>query len=104
MTLINEHEGTEEWLCSTCGRHMLISWHPGFKRTILVDGDPSAPHSGFKNDLLLDEVQDTRLAVPVDKNIRREDVPQPIDDPRLTPWMAWMDEVGFENLWHKNGQ
>ena len=102
MTLINEHEGTEEWLCSSCGRHMLISWQPGFKRTILEDGDMFADHRGFRDNSQADD----KVLVPVDKTYR-SDMPERLsafDDPSLTPWIMWMDEVGFENLWNHGVQ
>jgi hypothetical protein len=95
MTLINEHEGTEEWLCPSCGRHLLVSWFPKFKRTVLEDGDSSSAHSGFKNDLQADEL----MAEPVLKNPQNEDYESQVLDARLVPWIMWMDEVGFETLW-----
>jgi hypothetical protein len=101
MTLINEHEGTEEWLCSSCGRHMLVSWFPKFNRTVLEDGDSTAAHSGFKNDL---QVED-RMAEPVVNNRSRgEEFENHVPDARLVPWIKWMDETGFENLWHRGVQ
>ena len=103
MIMINEHEGTEEWLCSSCGRHLLVSWHPNFKRIVLEVGDPSATHSGFKEDSSMEHL----IAVPVDKTYQPEELVQPgqpVDDPRLVPWIMWMDEVGFENLWNRDIQ
>jgi len=98
MTLINEHEGTEEWLCSSCGRHLLVSWNPVFKKTVLKEGDPSAKHTGLKKNLLAQNKKDvpTALLPGAPK--------KPADDPRLQPWLAWMDEVGFEELWNKDGK
>jgi len=99
MTLINEHEGSEEWLCSTCGRHFLVNWFPKFKRTVLEPGDLSADHSGFRDNSQADD----RVPVPVDKTYRSELPEQPfaLEDPSLTPWIMWMDEVGFEDLWNR---
>lgn len=102
MTMINEHEGTEEWLCSSCGRHLLVSWYPNFKRIVLETGDPSATHSGLKGDYSMED----RIAIPVDKTRQPEEPKkqpiQPVEDPRLIPWIMWMDEVGFENLWNRD--
>jgi hypothetical protein len=96
MTLISEHEGTEEWLCSSCGRHLLVSWNPVFQKTILADGDPSAKHTGVKKNLFTGDNRDVPAAL----------LPKPEEDPvsdaRLEPWIAWMDNSGFENLWRKD--
>jgi hypothetical protein len=103
MIMINEHEGTEEWLCSSCGRHLLVSWYPNFKRIVLEAGDLSAAHSGFKEDSSMEHM----IFVPVDKTHQPEmpEQPgQPMEDPRLAPWIMWMDEVGFENLWNRDVQ
>ena len=97
MTMINEHEGTEEWFCPVCGRHLLVSWFPDFKRTILEAGDPYADHQGFRDN---SEMGD-RVPIPVNKTRRLELPEKPIafEDPRLAPWIMWMDEVDFERLW-----
>ena len=97
MTLVNEHEGTEEWLCSTCGRHLLVSWDPVFKKTILMDGDPSAKHTGLKKNVPAREMPAALLPNPASKPAL-----DPADDPRLIPWLNWMEESGFENLWEED--
>ena len=95
MTMINEHEGTEEWLCSVCGRHLLVNWNPKFRRTVLIEGDSSAQHSGSKGTMLTMDKMD----VSVDENLPPENQKEQTDDARMIPWLAWMDEIGFENLW-----
>jgi hypothetical protein len=98
MIMITEHEGTEEWLCSICGRHLLVTWFPDFKRTVLESGDLSADHRGFRDNSQAED----RVPVPVDKAYRSElpEQPSASEDLRLTPWIIWMDEVDFENLWN----
>ena len=98
MIMLNEHEGTEEWVCPSCGRHLLVTWFPDFKRTVLEAGDLSASHSGFKDNSLMED----RIPVPVDKTHRQEEPKRLLEDPRLVPWIRWMDEVGFENLWNRD--
>lgn len=98
MTLINEHEGTEEWLCSVCGRHMLVSWNPVFKKTILMEGDSSAKHTGSKKSLFTKDKRNMPLALIAGQEN------EPIQDARLEPWIAWMDEVEFENLWNEDAR
>lgn len=92
MTLIRKHEGIEEWLCPTCGRHMLVNWNPIFKRTVLDAGDSSVGHSGFKSEAPPEDV--------VDWTPKTEDIHPPIDESRLTPWANWMDKSDFTNCWN----
>lgn len=99
MVLGTTHpSGAEEWNCPTCGRRLLISWEPKFKRTVLEVGDEYASHSGGKGGLQMGSMQVTRA-----DNLISEDEPLvSMDDPRLTPWTAWLNEVGFENLWNND--
>lgn len=55
MTLIFDHEGTEEWCCPICGRRMLIEWQP-FRKVVLEPGDDNAGHSGSKGGLSISMV------------------------------------------------
>ena len=91
MVLETAHSsGEEEWSCPTCGRRLLINWEPKFKRTVLKVGDEDASHSGGKGGLQMGSTQ----VMPADHLIAEA-------DPRLAPWAAWLNEVGFENLWNK---
>lgn len=96
MTLVDEHEGTEEWFCSSCGRHLLVSWNPVFKKTVLVEGDLSAKHTGLKKNLFKGDKRDIPAALlpcpPEDS----------VEDAWLEPWVAWMDAIGFEDLWDRD--
>jgi hypothetical protein len=92
MLMIREHEGTEEWQCPTCGRHMIVNWKPKFKRTVLQAGDPNVSHSGFKGNM-----RDEHTVHAFTKsNLNAE---KPIDESRLTPWETWLDKTGFDQLW-----
>ena len=51
MLLNQINNSQEEWLCPTCGRKLLISWNPTFKKTVLSIGDEYAIHSGGKGGL-----------------------------------------------------
>ena len=97
MDLIREHEGTEEWLCPICGRHLLVNWNPNFKRTILNAGDLSVTHSGFKNQVQSKDAMDK----PLEEAIAHPTVEKPIEESRLIPWVLWMDESNFANLWNE---
>lgn len=48
MSMVSEHEGTEEWLCPICGRRLLIEWSPEFRKKVVDEGDESVQHSGGK--------------------------------------------------------
>lgn len=93
MSIIREHEGIEEWHCSTCGRHLLIHWKPKFTRTILEQGDPNVSHAGFKQGAYTD----ANTAAPLSS---LETFSHHLDDEsRLTPWSDWLKKRGFDNLW-----
>jgi hypothetical protein len=92
MTLIEERDGTQEWFCPACGRHLLVSWNPYFKKTVLLEGDTSVKHTGLKKELLTGEKEKPLALLPGAGK-------DPIEDPRLLPWLTWMEESGFDNLW-----
>jgi hypothetical protein len=92
--------GAEEWKCLTCGRRMLISWDPKFKRTVLEAGSPDATHSGFKSDLQMGD----RLTSSTNENSLPKETDTRIDEARLAPWEAWLEETNFENLWDSDNQ
>jgi hypothetical protein len=90
MTKINEHDGKEEWMCFSCGRHLVVSWNPVHKTTVLTQGDPSVEHAGIEKNMPIKGKRDVPAAL--------------LDNPRLKPWLEWMNEVGFEDLWDKDTQ
>jgi hypothetical protein len=99
MIMVGKREGTEEWLCFSCGRHLLVSRNPIFKKTVLVEGDPLANHTRIKINTKTGEKRDKPLALlpNPDKDVDVQD-----DDPRLLPWLKWMEESGFDNLWNSD--
>lgn len=48
---VTHSSGAEEWNCPTCGRRLLISWEPNFKKTVIEVGDEFSIHSGAKGGL-----------------------------------------------------
>jgi hypothetical protein len=48
--------GAEEWVCPTCGRHMLLRWPPHYEKLILEHGDEAAVHVGGKGGLRVGQV------------------------------------------------
>ena len=92
--------GAEEWNCPLCGRRMLISWDPKFKRIVLEAGSPDATHSGFRNGLQPEDGS----ALAANENVLPEQTDTPIDKAKLAPWEAWLEESNFENLWDSDDQ
>lgn len=92
--------GAEEWNCPACGRRILISWEPRFKRTVLEAGSPGAAHSGFKGNPQMGD----RMFSSINENSLLEEIEAPIDQARLAPWEAWLKESGFDNLWDSDDQ
>lgn len=92
--------GAEEWSCAICGRRTLIHWEPDFKRTVLEAGDDYAIHSASKGGLPIGSMQSDAADAPTPK-----DNAQPSDeDPRLIPWLIWLEQVDFESLWDNDAQ
>lgn len=89
--------GAEEWSCPICGRRVLINWGPKFKRTIVASGNPDATHSGFKQNI---QMQDFTIASggQASSYEYNEDVNLNIDENRLTPWESWLDKNGFDDM------
>lgn len=100
MDLVREHEGTEEWLCPDCGRHMLVNWNPKFKKTILEAGDSSIGHTAFKNNIQPEDLMDNR----VNGTFTNTEAVEPVDERRLIPWISWMDKNDYSNLWNTSVQ
>jgi hypothetical protein len=58
-------------------------------------GDEYAFHSGSKASLQMGPVQ-----VISDDTDSQDECYLLIEARRMAPWLAWMDEVGFANLWN----
>jgi hypothetical protein len=97
MILDGTNESGEEiWYCPTCGRRMIITWHP-WKKAVIFPGDVYAAHSVSKGGLRLSPIQITHV----------QDYSSSSDfateDPYLAPWQRWLDSVdsgdlGIDNL------
>ena len=85
--------GVEEWYCPTCGRRFLLQWPPDYKKIILEPGDEYASNSGGKGDLQMGGLQ----VVPAEDDTGME-------DPRLAPWLEWLESVDFDSLWDRGNQ
>ena len=45
--------GAEEWFCEECGRRLIMTWPPKYKRLLLDEGDQNVGHNGTKGELPL---------------------------------------------------
>jgi hypothetical protein len=90
--------GQDEWYCPTCGRRMLVDYGPRLKKVILEAGDEYAIHSGGKGGVQMGMITTTQV----------DSTPTPNDtqtgDAYLAPWAAWLEEMGFEDLWDNDVQ
>lgn len=51
--------GTEEWMCPTCGRRLLMRWPPRYESIVLDRGDETVVHAGAKGGALMRETEVT---------------------------------------------
>ena len=54
---ISYSSGVELWQCPTCGRQLLLSYPPEYKKIILDPGDEAAIHSGGKGGISTGQLQ-----------------------------------------------
>lgn len=87
--------GEEEWYCPTCGRRFLLQWPPAYKKIILEPGDELISHTGGKGYLQLDSLQSEPAVISDPEN----DLQSRSENSRLEPWIQWLDEVDFDDLW-----
>jgi hypothetical protein len=98
--------GAEEWYCPTCGRRMIITWKP-WKKIILEPGDSYAVHSGGKGGLGMGPFRFTPADDRRDPSAAPDLAPDragagagDVEAERLAPWLAWLEEIDFDNLWN----
>jgi hypothetical protein len=101
MVLAKFHpSGGEEWYCPICGRSLLVTWKPKFMQIVLQAGNEYVSHTASKDGLQMRSVQ-----LMLEDDAAPEEAPDTlIEDARLAPYVAWMEEAGFENLWDRDVQ
>ena len=91
MVLEKTHfSGAEEWYCPTCGRRFLLGGSPVESMILIEPGDQYARHSGSTGGLHIGSPQ-----------VIQDDEAPLIEDFRLAPWLAWLEEVDFDDLWNR---
>ena len=84
-----QSSGVEEWVCPECGRRVLMSWPPNYKKIVMEVGDETALHCGGKGGVSM-QVSDISSKEELDIE----------NDPRLSIWSAWMESTNFNGLWN----
>jgi len=94
--------GAQEWYCPVCGRRFIMNWPPNYKRIILVPGDEYATHVGGRGGVSMNspEVKEAIYPEPSESNEPTDTLP--INAADLSPWIKWMDDVKFEDLWDRD--
>lgn len=82
--------GAEEWYCPECGRRFLVQWVPGYNMIILEPGDQYARHRGSQVDPYTGAPQ-----------VEQNDDALLAEDSGLAPWLAWLEEIDFDDLWNR---
>lgn len=93
--------GTEEWVCPTCGRRFLLQWGPEHKRIILEPGDEAVAHSGGSGGVSMGAAEihpaptsEPQPQVPLDDlHASGEAYDGACDDPYLGPWADFMNTL-----------
>jgi hypothetical protein len=91
----NHPSGVQKWDCPTCGQSLLVTWAPKFMTIIRKAGKKSALHT--LGNYRQNESEELML---LEDNAWQEEAETFLDETRLAPWIAWMETVGFENLWN----
>ena len=98
MVVAKRYEnGSEEWVCPTCGRRFLLQWPPQYKRIMLEPGNEDAVHSGGSGgvsmgDTSIIQISEEELAVPPD-DIHDMPYDSPEDERYLGPWADFIDTL-----------
>ena len=80
LTLVStDFSGAEEWLCPDCGHRVLKIRLPGEQIIIMVDGDEPSKHDHSLDNLLPQQLF-------------------PINVSKLAPWLAWINQIDFDQL------
>ena len=66
-------------------------------KIVLQAGNEYVSHTGSKGGLQMKPVQ----VLLEDDAVTEEEADTIIEDVRLVPYVAWMEAVGFENLWDR---
>jgi hypothetical protein len=79
-------------------RSLLVIWKPKFMKIVLEAGNEYVVHNASKGGLHMRPAQ----VLLEDDAATEEESGTLIEDARLAPYVAWMEEVGFENLWDRD--
>ncbi len=96
--------GAEEWLCPTCGRHLLLRWQPAYQKQVIAAGDPAALHSAGRAG------QPGRMPTGAPPQTYRHashpgadtaDIGGDWSAEGLQPWLRWFQQAQLDELWNQ---
>jgi len=87
--------GVEKWYCSTCGQSLLVIRKPRFMMITQEAADKYVVHRVTEDGLNIESAPITSIDIAQELELETFTA-----DPRLAPWMAWMEKIDFDNLWH----
>lgn len=91
-------DDSQELYCPVCGRHLVVTWPPNYKKTVLVEGNVNAIHSGGTGGLKVQAPVGTNQAVPTPPESEIKPGEFTVDR-SLIPFIDWMYRVGFNSFW-----
>jgi hypothetical protein len=94
MVVVHQHpDGSQEWLCPSCGRRFIMQLPPNYKRTILEPGDENAVHTGGTNGLSMGQMEINAIDVPEPESALESFDPTGLDDPYLAPFVNYLQDL-----------
>jgi len=96
MVVVHEHEdGSQEWLCPTCGRRFIMQWPPNYRRVVLDAGDENVVHTGGTKGVVMGSMEIEEQSLPEPESTAEIFDPESLSDPYLAPYELFMQERGF---------
>ena len=76
-------DGAEEWLCPSCGRHLLLQFLPRYHKLVLQPGDEYVAHTGTTDGVQIGSVEVVALGDRISSG------------PGLD-WQRWLADNGID--------
>ena len=94
MTIVKQHEdGSQEWLCPTCGRRFIMQWPPNYRRTVLEAGDEEAVHTGGTGGVKMGSIEIEESGIVEPESAMESFDPESLNDPYLAPFEHFIQDI-----------
>ncbi len=94
MVIVKQHDdGSQEWLCPTCGRRFIMQWPPHYRRTILEAGDENAVHTGGTSGIGAGPVETGEDHFVEPESAEEVFDINSLDDPYLEPFERFLQNI-----------